>query len=156
MPIGSGAQGALLHWRDYYRARFPERLQTRLFLSANGGELTVNALEEVVKRAGVATGVPRLTCHLLRHTFATNYLVRQVGDPLRLQQILGHTSLEMVRHYVAMANVQQSLLERRSSPMDLISAEGQPSSRGRGRQAMPSRSRQTATGRLTTHVEWRM
>jgi len=45
---------------------------------------------------------------------------KEVGDPLRLQQILGHTSLEMVRHYVAMAIVEQSLLERRASPMDLF------------------------------------
>lgn len=80
----------------------------------------MNALESIVKRAKQRAQVPRAHCHLLRHTFATNYLVREVGDPLRLQQILGHTSLEMVRRYVSMANVQRSLLERRSSPMDLI------------------------------------
>lgn len=62
--------------------------------------------------------MPRISCHLLRHTFATNYLVKEVGDPLRLQQILGHASPEMVRHYVAMANVQPSLIDQRSSPMD--------------------------------------
>ena len=66
--------------------------------------------------------MPRLHAHLLRHTFATNYLVKEVGDPLRLQQILGHTSLEMVRHYAAMASVQQNLLERRASPMDRFGA----------------------------------
>ena len=76
-----------------------------------------------MKRVGRAAGVPRLHAHLLRHTFATNYLVREVGDPLRLQQILGHTSLEMVRHYVAMASVQQDLVERRSSPMDLLASQ---------------------------------
>lgn len=90
-----------------------------------------------MKRAGRAAGVPRLHCHLLRHTFATNYLVKEVGDPLRLQQILGHTSLEMVRHYVAMASVEQSLLERRSSPMDLF-AEQQPGPR-HARRVQPRR-----------------
>jgi len=76
-----------------------------------------------VKRAVL----PRLHAHLLRHTFATNYLVKEVGDPLRLQQILGHTSLEMVRHYVAMASVQTNLLERRASPMDRFGGEqGRP------------------------------
>jgi integrase len=64
----------------------------------------------MVRRAGRRAGVPRVHCHLLRHTFATNYLVREVGDPLRLQQILRHTSLQMVRHYVSMANVQRSLI----------------------------------------------
>ena len=70
--------------------------------------LTIDALNEIVKRAGAAAGVRRLHCHLLRHTFATNYLCREVGDPLRLQQILGHTSLEMVRRYVAAANVNEA------------------------------------------------
>lgn len=31
--------------------------------------------------------------------------------------------LEMVRHYVAMASIQQNLLERRASPMDRFGAE---------------------------------
>jgi len=43
-----------------------------------------------------------------------------IVGPLRLQQILGHTSLEMVRRYVALASVERSLLDRRASPMDLI------------------------------------
>lgn len=122
VPIGLGAQGALLRWRDYFRSQFLVSDAPHLFLDATGAGLTVGALEQVVKRAGIAAGIRRLTCHLLRHTFATNYLVRQVGDPLRLQQILGHTSLEMVRRYVSMANVQRSLIETRNSPMDLILA----------------------------------
>ncbi len=76
-----------------------------------------------MNRAGQAAGVPRFHAHLLRHTFATNYLVKEASDPLRLQQILGHTSVEMVRHYVAMASVQRNLLERHASPMDRFVAE---------------------------------
>jgi site-specific recombinase XerD len=131
VPIGLGAQAALLRWRDYFRSQFPVINAPWLFVNANGDSLTVNALEEVVKRAGIASGLPRVTCHLLRHTFATNYLVKEVGDPLRLQQILGHTSLEMVRHYVSMANVQRSLIDRRSSPMDLIAAPHRLSEKAR-------------------------
>ena len=81
-----------------FRPQFLQAPSLWLFVNANGDPWTVNELEEVVKRSGVATGSPRLACHLLRHTFATNYLVRKVGAPLRLQQILRHTSLEMVRH----------------------------------------------------------
>ncbi|OAI41070.1 hypothetical protein AYO38_04680 [bacterium SCGC AG-212-C10] len=91
-------------------------------MNANGSALTLNTVEEIVKRAGVRAGIPRLTCHLLRHTFATTYLVKELGDPLRLQQILGHTSLEMVRHYVGMANIQPSLIERRASAMEVVLA----------------------------------
>ena len=119
VPLGAAAQKALLRWRDYFRPQFEPGETESLFVNANGDPLTVQALQEV-KRAAKSSGVPRVYCHLLRHTFATRYLVEEVGDPFRLQQILGHTSLEMVRHYVAMASVEASLLERRSSPMDLL------------------------------------
>jgi len=128
VPIGRRCQDALLRWRDRFRPAFEVADNPRLFLSSNGQPLTVDSLEEIVRRAGRRARLPRLHCHLLRHTFATNYLVKEVGDPLRLQQILGHTSLEMVRRYVSMANVQRSLIDRRSSPMDLI-ADSQPPSR---------------------------
>jgi len=123
VPVGAGAQSAGLRWRDHFRPVFAQGPSDGLFLNANGQPLSVNALECAVKKIGAKAGVPRIYCHLLRHTFATNYLARGVGDPFRLQQILGHTSLEMVRHYVALANVQQSLLESRTSVMDMFSQE---------------------------------
>jgi site-specific recombinase XerD len=131
VPIGHRCQEALLRWRDRLRRLFELVESPFLFLNSNGGPLTVQALDEMVKRAGARAGVPRVHCHLLRHTFATNYLVKEVGDPLRLQQILGHTSLEMVRRYVSVANVQRSLIDRRSSPMDLIAGPRQLSRNAR-------------------------
>jgi integrase/recombinase XerC/integrase/recombinase XerD len=115
-----------LRWRDCFRPQFEVTESPYLFLNSNGHPLTVNALKLIVERAGDRADVPRVHLHLLRHTFATNYLVKEVGDSLRLQQILGHTSLEMVRRYVAAANVQQSLIERRASPMDLIAQDARP------------------------------
>ena len=123
VPFGGRTQTILVRWRDFFRPQFVVGGSPYLFLGATGHPLTPSSLETMMKRVGRAAGVPRLHCHLLRHTFATNYLVREVGDPLRLQQVLGHTSLEMVRHYVAMASVQQDLLERRASPMDRFGAE---------------------------------
>ena len=120
VPIGRACQDALFRWRERYRPLLEDRPSAYLFLSREGKPLTVDSLEELIDRAAKKAGIPRLHCHLLRHTFATNYLVKEVGDPLRLQQILGHTSLEMVRRYVALASVERSLLDRRASPMDLI------------------------------------
>jgi site-specific recombinase XerD len=123
VPIGRNTQDALLRWRDRFRPRFEYVESPFLFLSSGGRPLTVASLEEIVRRLGERANVKRVHCHLLRHTFATNYLVRQVGDPLRLQQILGHTSLEMVRRYVSISTVQRNLIEARTSPMDLLAIE---------------------------------
>jgi site-specific recombinase XerD len=123
VPIGGRTQTILARWRDCFRSLFLDDESQYLFLGSSGHPLTPSSIETMMKRAGQAAGVPRLHAHLLRHTFATNYLVKEVGDPLRLQQMLGHTSLEMVRHYVSMASVQQDLLERRASPMDRFAAQ---------------------------------
>lgn len=131
VPIGRHCQDALLAWREHFRPQFAMEESPYLFLNANGVALNVDAVDEVVKKAGAKVGVARVHCHLLRHTFATEYLCREVGDPLRLQQILGHTSLEMVRRYVAAANVQKSLIERHSSPMDLVLAKSAPDPKAR-------------------------
>ncbi len=141
VPIGQACQAALVVWRDRFRPQFElEGADTpTLFLNSNGEPMNVNSLQLVIDRAGARAGITRVHAHLLRHTFATNYLVKEVGDPLRLQQILGHTSLEMVRRYVAMANVQQSLIERRASPMDLIVRSA--ASSNQRRQAQPRRPR---------------
>jgi integrase/recombinase XerC/integrase/recombinase XerD len=127
VPIGQSCQDVLMHWRDRFRPQFDAGGSPYFFLNSNGVALTVNALQGIIERAGDRAGVPRVHLHLLRHTFATNYLVKEVGDSLRLQQMLGHTSLEMVRQYVAQANVQQSLIDRRASPMDLIATASRPS-----------------------------
>ncbi|MFW6195221.1 MAG: tyrosine-type recombinase/integrase [Chloroflexota bacterium] len=55
--------------------------------------------------------------HLLRHAFAVNYLMSG-GDVFTLQQILGHTTLEMVRRYVNLASAHVMTQHNRFSPVD--------------------------------------
>ncbi len=66
----------------------------------------------------------RVSPHTLRHTCATQY-IRNGGDPFSLQQILGHSTLEMVRNYVNLASRDVYDAHRRFSPMDrLLSSPG--------------------------------
>jgi integrase/recombinase XerD len=58
--------------------------------------------------------------HVLRHTFAVNY-IRNGGDVFRLQRILGHTTLEMTRRYV---NLQTEDLQAVHSRLSLLSRRG--------------------------------
>ena len=58
---------------------------------------------QVLKRLKGQAGITgRCSPHSLRHTFARSYLVNG-GDVFSLQRILGHTTLDMVKRYVALA-----------------------------------------------------
>lgn len=90
-----------------------------LFLTMDGKSVTVNGVKLLFRRLAKKSGVRRLHVHLCRHTFATNYLING-GDVFSLQQILGHSTLEMVRHYVTLASSQVTVQHRKFSPMDRL------------------------------------
>lgn len=141
VPIGAACQKALLRWQNHFRPSFCDLPTNGFFLDASGYPLSTNALHCLVKRLGRRARVPRLHPHLFRHTFATNYLVHRVGDPFRLQQMLGHTTLEMVRHYVSKANLERDLLDRRASTMDVFLTNWGDHGKGRRVQARRNRPR---------------
>ena len=70
-----------------------------LFLSHHGIAITANAIKLTFSRLSAKSGVNKLHAHLCRHTFAINYLLNG-GDIFSLKEILGHTTLEMVNHYL--------------------------------------------------------
>lgn len=88
-----------------------------VFLNRDGTALTENAVKMVFTRLAKKAQIPRLHIHLLRHTMATNYLLSG-GNPIKLQRILGHETLEMTRRYVDMVAIQESVTESRQSPVD--------------------------------------
>lgn len=69
--------------------------------SRSRGRLTPNSLLQALYRLGTRANVEDVHPHKFRHTFATEYL-RNGGDPLTLQRLLGHTTLTMTNHYVTM------------------------------------------------------
>jgi site-specific recombinase XerD len=123
VPIGSNAQKYLQRYIYHFRPdpAFPE--YEKVFLTSEGKPLTDNSLKLFFTRLKVKTGIKRLHAHLLRHTFATYYL-RNGGDLLSLQRILGHTSLEMVRVYSHLAEADVKAKHRRYSPMDRLQLKG--------------------------------
>lgn len=72
-----------------------------LFCSVTGERLTENALKLAVNKYNKKRGVMKTSVHLFRHTFAKNW-IKNGGDPFRLQKILGHSSMDMVKEYVEM------------------------------------------------------
>lgn len=131
VPFGSRATKALKHYLDFYR---PEEAETTaFFVNRDGSAMTGNTVKMMFTRLRVRAELPRLHPHLLRHTFATSYLMAG-GDVFSLQAILGHTTLEMTRRYVNLASSHVAIQHRRFSPMDRLSGAGAPlTSNGRAR-----------------------
>ena len=119
VPFGSASQRSLLKYFYHFRADPVHQGIGNFFLTLDGYPMSYNALRLVMKRLAARSGVEHLHAHLLRHTFAVNYLVNG-GDLFTLQQILGHTTLEMVRRYVALSNAHVMTQHKRFSPVDTM------------------------------------
>lgn len=118
VPLGAVVQKVLWRYVFHFRPEPESEMDNYLFLTVDGKKLGSNAIKLLLSRWGKRAEVPRLHAHLCRHTFATNFLIYNCGDVFRLQQILGHTTLEMVRRYVHYASTEYMVQGQVSSPLD--------------------------------------
>lgn len=70
-----------------------------LFCNEYGEMLTENALREAIYKYNHHRGIQKTSLHAFRHTFARKYLVDCRGDAFTLQKLLGHSTLQMTKHY---------------------------------------------------------
>ncbi|MFO7996763.1 MAG: tyrosine-type recombinase/integrase [Dehalococcoidia bacterium] len=119
VPIGNMAQKALQRYIFRYRNRPAHVGVGNVFLSAHGTPLTENSMRLMFARLGQRSGVQRLHAHLCRHTFATRFLTNG-GDVFTLQRILGHSTLEMVRHYLNLTSNDIIMKHQMCSPLDRL------------------------------------
>jgi len=118
VPLGAVVQKVLWRYVFHFRPEPESEMDNYLFLTTDGKKLKPNAIKLLLSRWGKRAEVPRLHAHLCRHTFATNFLTHNCGDVFRLQQILGHSTLEMVRRYVHYASTESMMQGQVSSPLD--------------------------------------
>lgn len=97
VPISSKYERILKEYMRY-RGGKPEDY---LFCSAYQDQLTGPALQNSIQKYNHKRGVTKTSVHAFRHTFAKKWVMNG-GDIFRLQQMLGHSSLDMVKKYVAM------------------------------------------------------
>lgn len=116
VPFGSTSKQAL--W-NYILRRGDIPGQDLVFVNQYGDRLCRRWVDRAFKALGEKVGIKgvRVSPHTLRHTFATQYVMNG-GDAFSLQQILGHTTLDMVKVYVGLANRDVALLHQRFSPID--------------------------------------
>lgn len=75
-----------------------------LFPNQANEQLTAQALEQSFAKYCKKRGSSKTSIHGLRHTFALNW-IRNGGNQFKLQKVLGHSTLDMTRRYVALAAV---------------------------------------------------
>ena len=70
-----------------------------LFCNEFGEMLTETCLINAIGRYNHRRGVQKTSLHAFRHTFARKFLVDCHGDAFTLQKLLGHSTLQMTKHY---------------------------------------------------------
>lgn len=87
----------------------------QLIKNINGEDATKNTISLVFRRLRKTLNI-NVHPHLLRHTFATMFLING-GDITNLQIILGHTTLNMVLNYLHLANEMNMVNQIQYTPL---------------------------------------
>ena len=104
-------------WRYLAGREDGDDLRAPLFISRADRPFNKDSLRVLINRLGARAEVKKTYPHKFRHTFAITYL-RSGGDVFTLQSLLGHGSLDMVRHYAQIAEMDVENAHRKASPAD--------------------------------------
>lgn len=115
VPLNSNVRSAL---KAYLSVR-PGVDHDHLFVGQKGEPLRLPGIYYLVKKYGYEARIEDISPHTCRHTFARKFLMNG-GDLLTLQRILGHSSLDVVKLYVALTTDDILSRQRRFSPMDRV------------------------------------
>jgi integrase/recombinase XerD len=111
--IGVRPETAKAIWKYMqWRWEYCTRPTPFVWISDDRKPLTTDGIENVITRLGEKAGVRYCHPHTFRHTFAQTFL-ESGGNPLDLQYLLGHRTLEMVRRYSRAQEEQRALLAQR-------------------------------------------
>ncbi len=111
IPLSPDALGALQAHR-HLRGPF-------VFCEDDGAMLTENAVKHPLWRACRMAGLREIGWHVLRHTFASQLVM--TGVPLKaVQELMGHTTMEMTMRYAHLApEVRNEAVTRLDNPAPL-------------------------------------
>lgn len=119
VPFANGVKQALVRYLTTWRPEPLDPNEGSFFLTVDGTPMTYDALSTCLKSLGERAGIPRLHAHLLRHTFAVQYLMNG-GDVMSLKRILGHATLDVTQTYIHLAEQHVKVQHSRFSPVDRL------------------------------------
>lgn len=97
VPIGRSATEWLQKYRGV-RARAGRANHTHLFINSLGHPLTRQHTWSMIKRYAESAGLPSISPHTLRHSFAT-HLLQRGADSRSVQALLGHSDISTTQIY---------------------------------------------------------
>lgn len=103
LPLARIVRKYLERYQYNYR---PDTVHDFFFCDVNGNPITSDAVRNVFCRAKKRTKIERLHPHLLRHTFATSFIIG--GGSLELLRIyMGHSDIATTQQYMHVVNAIQ-------------------------------------------------
>lgn len=85
--------------KDYLARIRPDCESSRFFASETSGKVSREYINRCLKQATLKSGLEKnVTCHILRHSFATNLVAKNVNI-VHVQKLLGHSSLNVTSIY---------------------------------------------------------
>jgi integrase/recombinase XerD len=120
VPIGSTAMTEIASYQRRERKPQHRHLQ-QVFLGRHGEPMTRSGVGIRLTKLGKTSNVTRnqVAPHAFRRGFAVQFL-RNGGDVFTLQQIPGHSTLEMTRRYVSFLDEDLKTAHLRFSPGDRL------------------------------------
>lgn len=117
IPLSSSLETVIKEYMRVWRNGVP----ASSFLFCNVGEekMTTNALRLSFGRYCESRGIQQTNIHGLRHNFAKGW-IQNNGNDMILQEILGHSSMAMTRHYVKLFKEDLKQDYDKFSPLDTI------------------------------------
>ncbi len=92
-----------------------------LFVNIDNTPIKKRTIQENIQTYGMVARLTGVRCspHTFRHTFAKLYIMNG-GDAFSLQQMLGHTTVEMVQTYVSMFGTDIAKQHFKFSPLERL------------------------------------
>ncbi|MCU1305403.1 MAG: Integrase/recombinase, XerD/RipX family [Acidobacteriaceae bacterium] len=122
VPISHAAKRILRGWLRH-REKFAS--DDWVFVNHHGRQMGRFTLDHSFRKTWGKLNIPRLNPHMARHIFCTYYL-KNGGDIAKLKTITGHSSYQILDHYVHLAEVgSQEMREEqeRVSPLKSVNRE---------------------------------
>lgn len=113
VPLSPALKSVLLDYLNTWEWKTDDYL----FPAIDNRPIGVRGMQNALKKYNVARGVSKTSIHLFRHTFAKNYILAG-GGMVQLQALLGHSTLDMTRHYVNLYGMDLNRGYENLNPLD--------------------------------------